>query len=128
VPGGNSEGMGLARDSRDPHWSPDPWWIPLAPTADEEGEAAAMNVRRFGRLRRCVLLPFGGAMIGGLGMLALALIDDLTGFRGPKPQVAPIPLSEAWPEALMLAQLVFVVTLLVLLVWAWIRGKSARGE
>ena len=90
---------------------------------------AAMKSKNLGRLRRFVLVPFGFALLGGLLMLGGALFDSLTGFRGGgQPQASPIPLSEAWPDAWLLARLVFVVTLLVLLVWTWIRGKDPHGE
>jgi len=94
-----------------------------------------MKSNHLGRLRRFVLVPFGFALLGGLGMLGVSLVDDLTGFRGPQPQASPIPLSDAWPDAWMLARLVFVVTLVVLLVWTGIRrnrhdpqasGRAAR--
>jgi hypothetical protein len=74
--------------------------------------------------RRYVATPLAFASAAAAVVAAIALVERMTGFQGrDQPSGTPLPFVEAWTGVPDLAGLIFVVTFLVLAIWAKVRSR-----
>jgi hypothetical protein len=79
--------------------------------------------------RRYVAIPFAFAGAAAAVMATIVVLARMTGYQGRyQTSGTPVPFVEAWTDVPDLAGLIFVVTFVVLAIWAKVRSRGTANE